>query len=185
MENVSGYILSIVGVVLLGVLIDLILPDGQMNKYIRGIMAFFVVFVMISPVANFVKSDFNFNFNQNNSVELDVDFLQKINQQTADRIKFTLENQLEKNGFSKIIVEIEHNSSSPTFELKKIVINLKNMVMNTNVAHINKYTEIKNIVLNSVVIEEDKIVFDEWANKVFFKKQIQKLVGQLKIFTKN
>ena len=36
-EVLTSWILSIVGIVLLGVLIDLILPNGEIQKYIKSI----------------------------------------------------------------------------------------------------------------------------------------------------
>ena len=47
---------------------DLVLPDGQMNKYIRGIMAFFVVLVMISPLANIITNGIDTSFFYDNKI---------------------------------------------------------------------------------------------------------------------
>ena len=55
----GGYLLSILGVVMLGVVIDVILPSGSISKYISGIFAIIVMFVIISPVITWVKSGYN------------------------------------------------------------------------------------------------------------------------------
>ena len=39
-STLSAWILSIAGIVLLSVLVELILPAGSMSKYIKGIFAF-------------------------------------------------------------------------------------------------------------------------------------------------
>ena len=54
----SGYILTILGIVLAGILIDIIVPTGKINKYIKSIFAIFVVAVILMPVVKFIaKSD--------------------------------------------------------------------------------------------------------------------------------
>lgn len=52
-----GWLLGVVGVVLLGVLADVLLPRGQMSKYVKGIFAVLLLFVIITPVARFFRQD--------------------------------------------------------------------------------------------------------------------------------
>ena len=46
-----------VGVVLLGVLADVLLPKGQMSKYVKGIFSVLLIFVLLTPVVNFFRQD--------------------------------------------------------------------------------------------------------------------------------
>ena len=46
-----------VGVILLSVLTDVLLPEGQMNKYVKGIFSILLVFVIIAPIADFLNKD--------------------------------------------------------------------------------------------------------------------------------
>ena len=57
----SGYILSILGIVIAGVVIDVILPAGTINKYIKSIFSIFVVAVIISPVVKFISNKHDYN----------------------------------------------------------------------------------------------------------------------------
>ncbi|MGN0771698.1 MAG: stage III sporulation protein AF [Christensenellales bacterium] len=50
------WILAIVGIVALGVLVDVILPEGQSAKYIKGIFGVVVVITIISPVVNLLNN---------------------------------------------------------------------------------------------------------------------------------
>lgn len=45
-----GWLLGVVGVVLAGVLVDVLLPAGQMSKYVKGIFAVLLLFIILSPV---------------------------------------------------------------------------------------------------------------------------------------
>lgn len=60
------WLLGVVGVVLLGVLVDVLLPKGQMSKYVKGIFAVLLLFVMVTPIVNF--------FRHNTSIDDLIDF---------------------------------------------------------------------------------------------------------------
>ncbi len=49
------WLLGVVGVVLLGVLVDVLLPKGQMSKYVKGIFAVLLLFVIVAPVVSFFR----------------------------------------------------------------------------------------------------------------------------------
>ena len=48
----SGWVLSVTAVVCLTVLLDIIMPDGQMKKYVKGIVSIIVIFVIVTPLAS-------------------------------------------------------------------------------------------------------------------------------------
>ncbi|MBQ8614967.1 MAG: stage III sporulation protein AF, partial [Clostridia bacterium] len=56
----TGYILSILGIVVAGVFIDIIVPSGSINKYIRGIYSIFVVAVLVSPIMKLLNKTNDF-----------------------------------------------------------------------------------------------------------------------------
>ena len=51
------WLLGVVGVVLLGVMADVLLPRGQMSKYVKGIFAVLLIFVLLTPVVSFFRQD--------------------------------------------------------------------------------------------------------------------------------
>ena len=57
----TAWILSIAGVTILSVVVDLILPSGQTAKYIKNIFAFVMILVIISPLPALIKGNFNVN----------------------------------------------------------------------------------------------------------------------------
>ena len=50
------WIMSITGIIVFGVLLDVVLPHGKTAKYIKGIFAVLVVYVIVSPLPKLVKS---------------------------------------------------------------------------------------------------------------------------------
>ena len=61
MSEVSIYLLSIVGVVFLLVVVELVLPDSKISKYIKSIFSIFIVVVIITPIVKLVKNDWDWN----------------------------------------------------------------------------------------------------------------------------
>ena len=52
----SAWIMGIVGVIALGVLADILLPEGETAKYIKGFLAVFVVAAIVAPIPSLLSS---------------------------------------------------------------------------------------------------------------------------------
>ena len=48
--NLSSWVLTIVGMVVLSVIGDIILPQGKISKTVKGVFAFITVLVIASPL---------------------------------------------------------------------------------------------------------------------------------------
>ncbi len=161
MEFLSGYLLSIVGVVVLIVLIDLILPDGKISKYIKSIVSVVVVAVIVSPVAKLIKSDFDFRSIFEEKYQVDTEFLSEIDSQNSETFSRDLESKLGELGYKNTQVSIVTGQSGNNTIIKYIYVNLCDLVINKNEAHIDYYTQIKESVtkLVSNIKEEQVIVY--------------------------
>lgn len=51
----GAWIISITGVICLGILLDIVLPDGKTTKYIRGAFSLIVILVIVSPLPSLLK----------------------------------------------------------------------------------------------------------------------------------
>lgn len=160
MEFLSGYLLSIVGVVMLTVLIDLILPDGKINKYIKSIVAIMVVAVIISPVAKLIKADFDFSkIFASSNYQIDEAILDSITSKNIENYERELETRLKDFGFEGVNVSIVTEDTSGQKIIKYIYVDLCDLVINKNEEHIDYYTKIKDIVAKIVTfIREEQIV---------------------------
>ena len=161
--SVGSFVLSIVGVVFLGVLIDVIMPDGEMNKYIKGVFSLLALFVILSPVQKLFNNNFNLDdiFYNNNAVETDSDFLEATNKQIKVQLEKTLLAKLKSAGFDEIKVEIICEMSDNVFKIKKVIIDISNLVMSKDLSHINKYKEIKKITTDFLNVEESDVEINE------------------------
>ena len=55
----SAWLMSIVGVVFLGVMIDIITPEGKTNAFIKSIFAVFVVYIIVSPIVTMFNKNYD------------------------------------------------------------------------------------------------------------------------------
>lgn len=163
MEAITGWLLGVVGIVLIGTLVDLILPDGEMQKYIKAIFSIVIVFVMISPIVNIDlnKIDFNKFIYNDSSVTINEKYLKNYNNIYKESLEKTCEMALKNSGFSGVKVNICLNMSITKFQIEKVEVNLKNLVIDTNKVHIDKYQEIKSVIISVLGVDEDKVVTSE------------------------
>ena len=97
----SAWLLSIVGITVVGVLVELLLTDSPMSKFVRSIFAFFILFVIIQPIPAFFK---NASASVSGGVPLDNALMQEINRQTAAAFAQNAVRALAAAGFENCIV---------------------------------------------------------------------------------
>ena len=155
----TGYLLNILGIVIAGVLIEIIVPSGNINKYIKGIYSLFVVAVLISPLLNITTAskDFKFNFDK---YETDQELLMYISEQRVNLNETTIKKELEKQGFSGVDINIDFSLENDTINYKSCNVNLENLVIDLDNQHINKYEFITNVVIEYTNLTEEEIVFN-------------------------
>ncbi|MBR4945192.1 MAG: stage III sporulation protein AF [Peptococcaceae bacterium] len=57
MELIRTVMLNVIVMVFLTTILDLLLPDGNMRRYVKMIMGFFVVLTLLQPVMNVLQPD--------------------------------------------------------------------------------------------------------------------------------
>lgn len=148
----SSWLLSIVGVVFMGVLFDLIYPNGKTNSLCKSIFAILSLFVMVAPILkidiNDIKAD---NFNNQELIE-------HINEAKLNTIKLKIDSHLSSCGIVGVIVKIDSNLTDEDFQIEKIYIDTTNLVLTENITNINKYVVIINEVSNLLKIDKERII---------------------------
>jgi len=160
----SGYVLSILGIVLLGVIIDVIVPSGNINKYIKSIFSIFVVAVIISPVVNFLSNKNGIKLDYDN-FEMDKQLIEYIFEKRAENEENEIEIYLKENGFDGIDINLNYSINNNELDYISCIINLKNLVISADKQHINKYEFIKKSVKDFANLTDEEIVIDEWKRK--------------------
>lgn len=167
MEGITAYILSVVGIVFVGVLVDIIMPDGKMNNFVKGVFGLVVLLVIITPIQKVFNPNFSLEnfFYDTTATTIDTDFIEATNKQIKNELENTLVAKLEKAGFSNCLVTIDCNLSANEMKIEKVYIDISKMVINANMVHINKYNEIKEVAKNYLNVEESDVVINEWRKK--------------------
>ncbi len=107
MNSVSMWILSVAGIVVISVLLELVLPEGQINKYVKSIFSFIVLLVIILPLPKLFNKDFSIdNIFQSQEVSLQEDYLHELNISKLSAIKLSLDDEFEDMGYGNIEISI-------------------------------------------------------------------------------
>jgi len=158
----SGYLLSLLGVILLGVLVDVILPSGSTSKYISGIFAIVVMFVMISPVINWIRNDCNISeYFTSSDIQLNDKLLYNINNAKFNALETEIEQKLANSGYSNVEIDIQFEVVAGNVAITQVLADLNNLSINQNMVNINRYVHIRQVVMESVAVTEEVIVFCE------------------------
>ena len=118
----SGWLIGIVGVVSLGVLIEVLLPEGENSKYIRGIFSIIVIFVIISPLPKLAKGDYINGFtSQKQEISIDEEYYISVKSDIQAKVEDNLKQKLEKSGYNDLSFDIQFDEEY-VFMINKIVI---------------------------------------------------------------
>ena len=158
----GGYLLTILGIVILGVVIDVILPSGSTSKYISGIFAIVVMFVIISPVLSWVNKGYNIkDYFTLQDISLDEKLLYNINNSKFTELEKEIEKELSDNGYNNITVDIQFSIDATNVKISQVLVDLSNLVINENCVNINRYVYIRQVVQSKLNITKEVIVFCE------------------------
>lgn len=125
----SGWVLSVTAVVCLTVLLDIIMPDGQMKKYVKGIVSIIVIFVIVTPLASLAVGKFDLT---KGNITIDSDMLESL-EGTSDRYReIQLESMLSDDGITADVKIVSENGK------KKVEVIIKNEVLSENEMNILK-----------------------------------------------
>ncbi len=147
----SAYIIMLGGICAVMVLVELILPMSSVSKYIRGILAIFIVFAIISPIPSMLKK-IKIDINSNGSAVLDETFLLELNDQKRKVLEEKIEADAKLKNYD---VDVTISTILTGGEMKIIY---ASVFVNKFDGNKDEATiSIKNIVKKYVFLEDDKI----------------------------
>lgn len=156
----SGYILTILGIVLAGILIDIIVPTGKINKYIKSIFAIFVVAVILMPVVKFIAKSDEITINYTD-YEIEQNLMDYIFSSRVTAYENEIIEVLENNGLSNIDIKINYSINSNELSLNSCEVNLKNMTSSNIEMHNNRYEFIAETIKEIINLTDEVIIFYE------------------------
>ena len=160
MSILSQWVLSICGVVILSTAVEILMPQGSLNKYIKSVLAIVCMYVIISPIPNLIGGtstvgDIFFGTTDNG---VNYSFVQYINEQKVVSLENEVEQYLSMNGFEKVDIKIEAAYIEDRIEILFVRVNLKNVVILSKDKNINSNDELIKLISKYLNVLEEKVL---------------------------
>ena len=150
MNDFSKWIISILGVVLVGFVAELFLAESKTGKFVRTVCATVTVLIIVTPLPALFSGKLSFanGFEFNGSYEIDGEYIDFINEKKLEIMQENLQKVIEAEGVSGAVVSIKGEwDSGGEITLKQVEINLSKSVIHENNEHINKYDRVRACVM--------------------------------------
>lgn len=145
------WLLKIVGVVFLGVLVDILYPNGKTNKFCKGIFSLLTLFVIISPIFNLKIDSINMSD--------DTIVVAKEYQTIHDRMVLSQINTiLQDMRIDGVDVEINSIVTNGEYDIQNIYLDVSQMVLLDGSENINIYKDMTKSISQTIGIEDDIII---------------------------
>lgn len=162
MSGISAWLLSIAGVSVLSVVVDIVLPKGQTEKYIKSIFAFVMILVIIAPLPKLLKSEINLDeIFQREEIKIQEDFIYQSNQDKLSLLKKQIESDLKEQNLQGIEVSVYGDIFSDDMQIEKIFVDLSNLVINDKNQHIDIEKTVIETIQKYILVEKEKVEFNE------------------------
>ncbi len=164
-SSLSSWILSIAGIVLISTLVELILPIGAMNKYIKGIFAFIITLVILTPLPKLLNQKIDISsFFESENIKVDKDYIYQLNLDKINKLQNDTKQEISSNGYNNVEVYISCDIFDNVFQIKFVTIDLTKLVITSNAEHthiLKIKQQITEIVKKHLNIGEDDIYYEE------------------------
>lgn len=130
------WIMSIVGVICLGILLEIVLPEGQTSKYVKGAFSLLIVFVIAAPLPNLLNKDWKLEFDSS-QFEVDEEYINSTYALYAEGMENSAEKLLKDSGYDTDVKIIMKDTSPVSLGgVEVIVLNFKQDVADTVIADV-------------------------------------------------
>ncbi len=151
----TAWILSIVGIVFVGIIFDMISPEGKLSTFIKSIFAIITLFVIVSPIPKLLQKKWNWDWN----FEWSDEYLQSVTTGKVLYYQDQIRQNLENMGYQQVDVLIEWNQENSTQNMEKIYIDFTKYVLNGGDKHKIEYEKIEEMIVKLINIEKENIIF--------------------------
>lgn len=166
LNELSTWIMSIAGIICLSVIVELMLPDGQMNRYIKGTFSFIIILVIIMPIPKLLGTELKFpNIFDYDNIQVDEDYIYQLNLDKINKVKEEVEEEIENHGYRNVVIYINCDIFDNAMQYKSITVDLTNLVISENAEHKNILKikkDITSIITDHIKIDEEDVLYDEW-----------------------
>lgn len=153
MSEISKYILTIAGIILVSIIVELVMSEGQMSKYIKNILSFFIIAVIITPIPKLLSNKNITNIFETSEYELQEEFIYQNNLSKLEKLEDNIFETLTNSGYKNIEIEIEcKDMLASSLEYSKVSLDINNVIFE-NDAEIKNKLELQNYIIK--MLEKD------------------------------
>ncbi len=156
------WLLSVSAVVLLTVLLELLISEGKIKKYVRGVVRLALVVTVLMPILKFVKSDVSFDVDggyEQTAEIVDNGFLDRIGELRYKNLEKDLEKDLYELGINGADVNISiYYGVTKSLEVDFVTVDLTQAVITENAGNILLTERIKQTVVTRINVSKEKII---------------------------
>lgn len=153
----KDWAISIGVVVTIISLISLIIPDGKMGKYVKGMFSLLVILVIIKPFTGELDGQFTWN-SQSETIQYQENYLYYTTQKRVENSEGYCEKMLENLGILHASVNISYKIENlPEISIKKVSVNLENSVINADKEHIDIIEQAKKSITEYLNVSNDVV----------------------------
>lgn len=158
MQSISSWLFSIIGIILIGSLIDSILPNGKIGKYIKYCYSFIVVFVIVNPLLS-IYSKINTDIVSDDYINYE--YLDKFNNNSTEFLQQNIEKVCETYGLKNVKINILSYFDEKEYKIQSIQVYLGDLVIEEKNKHIDKYQILNDILVARLKVEKEQIIYYE------------------------
>lgn len=103
----SAWVMAIIGVISITVLVDILLPEGETAKYIKGVLSIFVVATIVAPIPAFINKDWSVDdLFKDGKIYVNEEYIASVNDSRAHEQEKYIKDFLTDNGHEIVQVVI-------------------------------------------------------------------------------
>lgn len=157
---------GIIIAVIISVIIELLVPEGNNKKYVKIVIGIYLIFVIINPILKFTDYDFNFeNIINFESIETSNNLNENIKDVYILGIEQNIKEEIEELGYILEKVQLVVDDNYEDIKQIEIIIgkNKKNIkidpiIINDENEKYEEYKEIIEILKTNYLVKEEQII---------------------------
>ena len=156
------WLLSVGCVLIITSVIGMVLPGDRIGTFIRSILSLILIFVMIKPILSLKNTGLSFDKYYTNNIEIQTDFIDYVAYCRLENYKKKFIEKFDLEGIKNVIIDFNYElMDDGSFKINKIIINLKNIVINNDISHIDIIEKVINEICDYLNTDRKDVVIYE------------------------
>ena len=135
----------------------MLMSDTRLQKYVRGIVSIFTIFVVIAPMPGLISRipHIDMNIGGEGGININNDFAQR---QAIAQYERALERALGAEGWRNVRASIRGSTEGLILRAEQITLDIQNLVIDSQNEHINKYDRLRELTAEFLRVNQAIII---------------------------